>query len=701
LYQQANSYVGLGTIDELDANNQDCLTSGENNTVWYIINVASSGILVFTITPNAPTDYDFAVWNATGIGCAAVQAGPPIRCNYAGTQAATGLSITAVNPSENAGGPPFSSAINAVAGETYILVVDNFSSSQFGYSLDFSASTASIYDTIKPKFQAAGSLCGTVSNKVNVTMSEPVKCNSLAANGSDFYITPTVPGVSQVIAASSTNCVGTAQFTNGFTIQFAGTLPAGTYWLHAQQGSDNNSVIDNCSNEQVYTDSIQFTMTLGNPPQLIILDTPSCARGRVILDRAIDCGTVALNGSDFNISGPSAVGVISAIPVNCNAVGMTDTIDLIYDKSIFVPGTYTLHVKVGSDANSILDTCGVSVTNTISWEVSDAGVTATADPYLLCDPGYITLAASTTLFPSPAGYNYIWTPSQFLNDSTAATTLAYVNGNAVYQVQMIDQHLCYRRDTAAVTLSVRNPILEPVVDSTICIGDKLTFHSSGGLNYAWFPADGLSCTNCSDPVVTPTQTTQYFVVISDQYNCSDTLYQTLIVNPLPIVDAGEDRTIYFGDDVQLNTSLSPASLYLWQPSVGLNYITIPNPIANPGKTTTYSITVIDTNECQNSDTVTVFVRDDVPVFIPSGFSPNGDGRNDVFILSNIKFHRLQEFRIFNRWGQEVFSTTNPQTGWDGTFKGTAQESGVYNYLIKVSYPLGRVETYKGDVTLIR
>lgn len=709
LYQQANSYVGVGTLDELNTGNQGCLASGENNTVWYIINITSSGILEFTITPNDPSDdYDFAVWNATGLGCAAVGANPPDRCNYASNFASspgglTGLSTTATGPSFGAGGPSFSDAINASVGQTYILVVDNFSSSQFGYSLDFSASTASIFDTVKPRFVTAGSLCGTVSNAINVTMSEPVKCNTLSPTGSEFYITPTVPGVSNVVAAASTACTGSAQFTTAYTVTFAGTLPPGTYWLHAQQGADNNSLIDNCGNEQPYADSIQFVMVAGNPPQLTRLDSPACIKARVILDRAIACVTVAPNGSDFTVSGPSTVNVIGAVPVNCNAANMTDTIDITFDQSIQVPGHYILSTKNGTDANGIVDTCGVAVDNNIGWDVSDQGVDVTVTPNLVCNPDFVQLSATTSFEPSPSGYQYAWTPSEGINDATAGTTSAFVNQSTVYHVSIVDKDFCIRRDTGGVTLSVRNPIFSPLRDSAICIGKSVQLNAGGGLTYAWSPATGLSCTDCPNPVANPEQTTQYTVTISDQYNCSDVFNQTVIVNPLPIVDPGPDVTIYYGQQTQLHSGTpdNPGNIYLWEPAKGIDYITISNPMASPGEPTTYSITVVDSNDCRYTDSVRVFVRSDIPVTIPSAFSPNGDGLNEVFRLGNTSFHRLQEFRIFNRWGQEVFSTNDPKMGWDGKFKGEPAENGVYNYIIRVSYPDGRVEMFKGDVTLIR
>jgi gliding motility-associated-like protein len=268
-------------------------------------------------------------------------------------------------------------------------------------------------------------------------------------------------------------------------------------------------------------------------------------------------------------------------------------------------------------------------------------------------------------------------------------------------VSIVDKDLCIRRDTTHVTISIRNPEIAPITNPEICIGDNIQINASGGLNYAWYPADELSCTDCPNPIAAPLQTTQYFVVISDQYNCSDTLSQTIVVNPLPVVDAGDDVTIYFGEQTQLAAGTNKGIIYAWEPPAGLNYNNVPNPIASPAQSTTYMVTVIDENQCRNTDSVTVFVRSDIPVIIPSAFSPNGDGRNDVFRVGNTSFHRLQEFRVFNRWGQEIFSTTDPKKGWDGTFKGVPQETGVYNYIIRVSYPDGRVETFKGNVTLVR
>lgn len=89
------------------------------------------------------------------------------------------------------------------------------------------------------------------------------------------------------------------------------------------------------------------------------------------------------------------------------------------------------------------------------------------------------------------------------------------------------------------------------------------------------------------------------------------------------------------------------------------------------------------------------------LLIPNAFSPNNDGHNDVFKIINFGPQTLLEFKVFNRWGTVLFKTTDPETGWDGMYQNKKQPLGVYGYLIRIGYPEGVVETYKGTVTLVR
>ncbi|MNU30952.1 hypothetical protein D3C71_194630 [compost metagenome] len=89
------------------------------------------------------------------------------------------------------------------------------------------------------------------------------------------------------------------------------------------------------------------------------------------------------------------------------------------------------------------------------------------------------------------------------------------------------------------------------------------------------------------------------------------------------------------------------------------------------------------------------------ILIPNAFTPNGDGKNDVFKLINVSRAQLIEFKIFNRWGTVMFNTVDPEEGWDGRYRNQEQPVGVYGYGIRIKYSDGIIETYRGTITLIR
>ena len=114
-------------------------------------------------------------------------------------------------------------------------------------------------------------------------------------------------------------------------------------------------------------------------------------------------------------------------------------------------------------------------------------------------------------------------------------------------------------------------------------------------------------------------------------------------------------------------------------------------------------TVTGTNEfgCRSTDTSIVRLDYRSDILIPNAFSPNGDGLNDEFMVMNLKYQKVLEFKVFDRWGKMLFETTNATKGWDGNYKGTPLGTDVYYYLIRLGHPDELVETFTGDVTLIR
>jgi len=192
----------------------------------------------------------------------------------------------------------------------------------------------------------------------------------------------------------------------------------------------------------------------------------------------------------------------------------------------------------------------------------------------------------------------------------------------------------------------------------------------------------------------------YALQITFQGLCDTTLPITLNAYPAAEVQVyPEEATIAYGDSIQLNAT--GADLYHWWPSGPLDSAVIANPWARPFEPTVFTVLGINRYGCWDSGFVNIKIDYAMPDLIPNAFSPNGDGLNDVFRIEGITYQKVVVFQVFNRYGQLIFSTTNPDTGWDGKFKGKDCDAGVYYYLVRLVYPDGRERILKGDVQLIR
>lgn len=317
--------------------------------------------------------------------------------------------------------------------------------------------------------------------------------------------------------------------------------------------------------------------------------------------------------------------------------------------------------------------------------------------------------------PAPeTEFAYEWAPGNFLSDSTSKSPLLYVAETGKYAVYTMGRNGCRVSDTVTVTLPVHYYDVWPK-DTSICAGQSYQMEASAeGSNIEWFFADPvpiaptyvpattdiLSCLNCANPIAKPEKSGRYIAVFTDASQCKDTVEVEVEVRPLPeVYILNRDTTIKYGQSIELQ--VAGAYIYNWAPVSTLSNPNIVNPLATPSEPLTYTVIGLADNGCRNVDSVRINIDYRDNLFVPSAFTPNGDGKNDIFKVTNITFQKLQEFRVFNRWGQEIFRTNDAATGWDGTWRGVAQDMGSYQYLIRVAYPDGYIETYKGDVTLIR
>lgn len=246
-YSTQVAYSGSGSIgNEINTGNS-CLLAGERNDVWYTFTVQNSGNLNFLINPVTNSDdYDFAVYNLTNANCADIYNTPAlmVSCNFSATPGNTGPNGGSASNNQNAGGTKFNATIPVTAGQTYVVNVSNYTSSNDGYSIDFGASTANILDATSPSITSVNQpiACGATSLTFN--FSENILCSSVQ-NG-DFTLTG--PGGPYTVTNwTSTGCGTGAAYDNSYTVTVSPPVTAtGNYSLCLTNTS--GSVTDLCGN---------------------------------------------------------------------------------------------------------------------------------------------------------------------------------------------------------------------------------------------------------------------------------------------------------------------------------------------------------------------------------------------------------------------------------------------------------------------
>lgn len=244
----------------------------------------------------------------------------------------------------------------------------------------------------------------------------------------------------------------------------------------------------------------------------------------------------------------------------------------------------------------------------------------------------------------------------------------------------------------------------------LCPGEELQFTDEsegtyhGGHSVLWNFGDGSPLSTDLNPrhvFPKPGGAKMVTLIATSELGCVDSSKQEIPVDYIE-VNAGNDTSVVQGYPVQFHGS--GAEQYRWDPIFPFNDPNIPNPIAvypNPGRFD-YILYGETSHGCKDQDSLTVWVVDKSSVFVPTGFTPNGDGINDFLEPHIVGYQQIDYFRIYNRFGQVVYATTRDnKPSWDGTFNGKACELGTYFWEIKLTRIEGEKVIQKGDVTLIR
>jgi gliding motility-associated-like protein len=308
--------------------------------------------------------------------------------------------------------------------------------------------------------------------------------------------------------------------------------------------------------------------------------------------------------------------------------------------------------------------------------------------------------------PAPESeFSWRWGNALFEPSSIGSSVRAYIGETQKIWVHAYSRHGCLIGDT--VDMYIPPPFRVLPENAEVCKGSALLLHAEHSVDTRWYESGfnlptTLDCSQCDTPRAAPDADIVYTAVVRNDVGCTDTLFVPVRVKPVPevhIVLPLTDTIVPYQAPVQL--AAAGASHYVWTPSRFLDDAYVSDPVARPEAPTVFVVTGM-LDGCFGYDSVHVDVDFRDRILIPSAFSPNGDGKNDVFRVANLSFQKIVEFRVFNRWGKEVFHAEAGATGgWDGTWNGDPQPMDTYKYIIRIAYPDGLMETYKGDITLVR
>jgi gliding motility-associated-like protein len=322
----------------------------------------------------------------------------------------------------------------------------------------------------------------------------------------------------------------------------------------------------------------------------------------------------------------------------------------------------------------------------------------------------------------------VGTPIAITNNSVDADTWAWDLGDGTKSIskEVGPLHTYTVAKTYDVTLAVRNtskvsqcsssvtkkirvdplPNAKVTGNGVICPADplrqQLQLNASGGNKYVWSPAAGLSSVNISNPIAKPSVTTLYAVLVTDSNKCQISVnVNAVVLQKAPEVHL--DTTIVIGETVAINLDLGKGFKYNWNPTLALTCSTCPTPTAQPLSDQLYTLERADTSKCYSTlSTYNIVVKPLTSIDLPSAFTPNGDLHNDKIYLRGWGIKSVVEFKIYNRWGQLVFQTTDINTGWDGYYNGELQNTETYVYHATVETWIKGINlSKKGTIELLR
>ncbi|HET6253173.1 MAG TPA: gliding motility-associated C-terminal domain-containing protein [Puia sp.] len=426
-----------------------------------------------------------------------------------------------------------------------------------------------------------------------------------------------------------------------------------------------------------------------------------------VQDNATPPNTGTISVALGNIAGPQVL--IQPIPATCAnndgeldliITGGTPPFQISVDGVSYGTGNLVGGLGSGNRFVAVQDNNGCLVSQLTNIPLNNDLTLATGPGATVCrgTSSPLTLTTNATAFS--------WSPATSLDNPKAAQPNASPATTTTYTV-LAALGVCVASGTETITvLPAPTPTATPGA-ATICYGQSVQLQGGGGVSYQWEPSTYLSGTTIPNPMVqAPQKSVTYSLTVTGVNGCKsvEPAVVLVVVTPPPVVFAGDDTAILVGQTLPLNAidvNNSGFTSYQWLPVIGLDNPSIEDPVATITGDITYIVTATTAQGCSGTDSIHIKAVTMSDIVVANAFTPNGDGRNDVLRVHSIGIKDFKYFRVFNRWGQQVFYTTNEGAGWDGWTGGQVQPAGTYVWVAMGLDFSGRVVERRGTVILLR
>jgi gliding motility-associated-like protein len=427
----------------------------------------------------------------------------------------------------------------------------------------------------------------------------------------------------------------------------------------------------------------------------------------------------------FNVTNCPPISV-AALPSNIKECGYTitfqnqsinafnnywdfgDTTTLTDNSTAFSPtytfpdtGTYTVTLIVNYGL-----ICADTATSIVNIYHSIDGADFTSSDVCFGNPVQFNDISSLTEGPE-VGRSWFFGDGQ---SDTIKNPLHTYSSPGAYNVIFVAYNKNGCTDTVKKTVTIYPiPVPDAGMDTTVCNGVNFQLHGNGGPGYLWNNTSELSCTACVNPIASPAQTVYYFLTVTSPFGCSARDSVHITVRPVIIPNGSftykgrcySEPVFFFGQANNFDYLCRKNVNWLWDFGDGTSSIE-QNPVHQYSGSGPYTVGLKISNDAPlYQESLTLLPGDSClkNIFIPNTFTPNGDHINDLVYLRTINVKKIL-FRIYNRWGEEIFRTYNMHEGWDGTYKGEKLTPQVFIYQADVTFYDDSEVIKKGNITLV-